>query len=156
MKKMNRKGFTIVELVIVIAVIAILAGVLIPTFSGIVTKAQESKALQEVKNAYTVYVSDTLHANGTPEKNIAVAFDDYYITLEDGKAEVSNSDKGYAVFTVGTNNEGDKILIAPQHTHTWNKSEPTGNCTTCGTACTESHVGEGTCETCGMAKTTQP
>ena len=42
----NRKGFTIVELVIVIAVIAILAAVLIPTFSGIVNKANESSALQ--------------------------------------------------------------------------------------------------------------
>lgn len=53
MKKNNRKGFTIVELVIVIAVIAILAGVLIPTFSGIVKKAKENAALQEAKNAYT-------------------------------------------------------------------------------------------------------
>lgn len=49
----NRKGFTIVELVIVIAVIAILAGVLIPTFAGVTNKAKESKALQEAKNAYT-------------------------------------------------------------------------------------------------------
>ena len=57
MKKMNRKGFTIVELVIVIAVIAILAGVLIPTFSGIVTKAQDSKALQETRNAMVDYIS---------------------------------------------------------------------------------------------------
>ena len=52
MKKNNRKGFTIVELVIVIAVIAILAGVLIPTFAGITKKAKESKALQEAQNAY--------------------------------------------------------------------------------------------------------
>ena len=52
MRKNNRKGFTIVELVIVIAVIAILAGVLIPTFAGIVAKAQKSAAEQEAANAY--------------------------------------------------------------------------------------------------------
>ena len=52
MKRNNKKGFTIVELVIVIAVIAVLAGVLVPTFSGIVKNAKESKALQEATNAY--------------------------------------------------------------------------------------------------------
>lgn len=53
MKRNNkRKGFTIVELVIVIAVIAILAGVLIPTFAGIVAKANKSAAEQEAANAY--------------------------------------------------------------------------------------------------------
>jgi len=35
-QKKDRKAFTIVELVIVIAVIAILAAVLIPTFSNII------------------------------------------------------------------------------------------------------------------------
>ena len=53
MKKMNKKGFTIVELVIVIAVIAILAAVMIPTFSGIVDKANNSAALQEAREALT-------------------------------------------------------------------------------------------------------
>ena len=52
MKKMNKKGFTIVELVIVIAVIAILAAVMIPTFGGIIDKANASKALQNAQNAY--------------------------------------------------------------------------------------------------------
>ena len=56
MKKMNRKGFTIVELVIVIAVIAILAGVMIPTFSGIVGKAQNNSRFQEVRNGLTLYL----------------------------------------------------------------------------------------------------
>lgn len=53
MKKMKnklKKGFTIVELVIVIAVIAILAAVLIPTFSSITNSARESAALQEAKS----------------------------------------------------------------------------------------------------------
>ena len=52
MRRNNKKGFTIVELVIVIAVIAILAGVLIPTFAGIVAKANKSAAEQEAANAY--------------------------------------------------------------------------------------------------------
>ncbi len=42
MKKLNKKGFTIVELVIVIAVIAILAAVLIPTFTSVVNNAKKS------------------------------------------------------------------------------------------------------------------
>ena len=41
--KNNRKGFTVVELVIVIAVVAVLAAVMIPTFSGIIKKANISK-----------------------------------------------------------------------------------------------------------------
>lgn len=57
MKKRNKKGFTIVELVIVIAVIAILAAVLIPTFSGIVEKANKSSALSTARNAYAVILS---------------------------------------------------------------------------------------------------
>lgn len=46
-----KKGFTIVELVIVIAVIAILAGVLIPTFSSVTKNAKQSAAMQQAKNA---------------------------------------------------------------------------------------------------------
>ena len=50
MRNTNKKGFTIVELVIVVAVIAILAAVLIPTFSGIIRKANESKDIQLIRN----------------------------------------------------------------------------------------------------------
>ena len=57
----SKRGFTIVELVIVIAVIAILAAVLIPTFSGIINKANLSKASSQALNAYKAltYGSDT-------------------------------------------------------------------------------------------------
>lgn len=41
-KHPDRRGFTIVELVIVISVISVLASVLIPTFSGVVQKAQSA------------------------------------------------------------------------------------------------------------------
>ena len=47
----NKKGFTLVELVIVIAVIAILAGVMIGTFASVVKKAKESAKAQEMAAA---------------------------------------------------------------------------------------------------------
>lgn len=48
MKKPSRRAFTIVELVIVIAVISILAAVLIPTFSSIIKSANKSADEQEL------------------------------------------------------------------------------------------------------------
>lgn len=56
-KKNNRKGFTIVELVIVIAVIALLATILVPTFGNVVEKAQNAALIAEIKNAHASYVT---------------------------------------------------------------------------------------------------
>jgi type IV pilus assembly protein PilA len=100
MKKNNRKGFTIVELVIVIAVIAILAGVLIPTFSGIVEKAKKSAALQEAQNAYkeayAIALSDdgkiTTADNGTNGEGIVVSGFTFKVT-ETTEGEGANAKK---------------------------------------------------------------
>ena len=72
MKKLNNKGFTIVELVIVIAVIAILAAVLIPTFSGVVGKANESAALQTAHSTLTnaLNMSSTAQLTGRNVDNV--------------------------------------------------------------------------------------
>ncbi len=93
MKKFNKKGFTIVELVIVIAVIAILAAVMIPTFSGIVDKAKASAALQEVKAAYTVYLSDALVDDdaSTPAAKITVAHEGVTVNITNGEAKVEDN-----------------------------------------------------------------
>lgn len=62
MRKQNKKGFTLVELVIVIAVIAILTGVLIGTFASVISRENQSKAVQEwkaaVDEAYVEFVAD--------------------------------------------------------------------------------------------------
>ena len=58
MKNTKKRGFTIVELVIVVAVIAILASVLVPTFSNVVKKAKESAAMQNARSAWTAYLAD--------------------------------------------------------------------------------------------------
>ena len=57
--KNKKKGFTIVELVIVIAIIAILAAVLIPTIASLIKKANVSKDTQLVRNLNTALAADT-------------------------------------------------------------------------------------------------
>ena len=78
MKRNNKKGFTIVELVIVIAVIAILAGVLIPTFAGIVKKANKSGIDQETRAALTVILAEE---NG----QLTTSADYYFFYVNDDK-----------------------------------------------------------------------
>lgn len=85
MKKLNKKGFTIVELVIVIAVIAILAGVLIPTFATVVEKANESKAMQEAKNAYELYLAESDNAQKLADQDLCIKSGNYYFHVNDGQ-----------------------------------------------------------------------
>ena len=87
MKKMNKKGFTIVELVIVIAVIAILAGVMIPTFGGIIKTANESNvksaAAATFKDLYAVDLADgAVDKSGTDPDVTKVITSDYTKTNE--------------------------------------------------------------------------
>ncbi len=79
----NRKGFTITELVIVIAVIAILAAVLIPTFSSIINKANNSSDLQAARNLMVEYVAQE-DADVETVYFIKVK-DDVYYKVENGK-----------------------------------------------------------------------
>lgn len=59
-KKIKKRAFTIVELVVVIAIIAILAAVLIPTFVNLVKRANEASALLEAKNLITEMLAEML------------------------------------------------------------------------------------------------
>ena len=87
-KKNNRKGFTIVELVIVIAVIAILATVLVPTFSNVIKDANDTALLQEVKNEYTNYTVNYAASEGFTE-NLFILLDGKYYEIENGAVKVS-------------------------------------------------------------------
>jgi type IV pilus assembly protein PilA len=62
LRKKDQKGFTLIELMIVIAIIGILAAIAIPNFLSYRTKGQNSAALSNAKNFYNsamAYFADT-------------------------------------------------------------------------------------------------
>lgn len=77
--KKAKRGFTITELVIVIAVIAILAAVLIPTFSNVINRANESAALQESRSEYDNFRPETILSDDT------TVGDDYLFVYKNGE-----------------------------------------------------------------------
>ena len=58
------KGFTLVELIIVIAVIGVLAAILIPVFSNVINKANQKSALSDARNAVEEYVAAVTTGEG--------------------------------------------------------------------------------------------
>ena len=67
----NRKGFTLVELIIVISVIAILVGIALPRLRGMIDEgntakaASELRALQAAVESYYIHNSKTYPADGS-------------------------------------------------------------------------------------------
>ena len=59
---MRKKGFTLLELIIVITILAVLAGAMIPLFSTTRRQAQDAKAMSDldaIKSAAVMYHYDT-------------------------------------------------------------------------------------------------
>ena len=117
----SKKGFTIVELVIVIAVIAILAAVLIPTFSNVIEKSHQSACLQAAKSKFEeVYALD--YSDGTVDGGTGTDVDDdvkEYLDENKLEAEKDADGKVTKVTTPGIVSyevlseevkEGDKVL----------------------------------------------
>ena len=87
MKKNNNKGFTLVELIVVLVILAILAAILVPALLGYIDKAREKQVTTNAEAAYvaaqalaTEYYGKTAKADVTAAK---------------AKNYVSGSDNGY-------------------------------------------------------------
>ena len=75
--KKNNKGFSLVELIVVIAIMAVLVGVLAPTLIGNIEKSRESKDLQNldsIRQAVVTAMSDeSVYSSTVPASGSAAA-----------------------------------------------------------------------------------
>ena len=84
-KKKDNKGFTLVELVIVIAILAILVGILAPQYTKYVEKSKKSvdvNNMEELVKAVEVYVIDTATKDSlTAENGVVLKLDKDGVTV---------------------------------------------------------------------------
>lgn len=97
MKKNNKKGFTLVELVIVVAVMAILVAVAIPTIGAVTSKAKASVYDSNAKTIESMLKLEEANA----DDGSATSTPDYKKALEDANLGIKN-DTFYV--DPGTNN----------------------------------------------------
>jgi type IV pilus assembly protein PilA len=102
----NKKAFTLIELIVVIAIIGVLVAILVPTMTGFVQEANESTALANARTVYSVAQAEIAFAmvndGGAPANADALK------TLVD--PQLGNMDGGYTL------NYADGVLTSVEYT----------------------------------------
>lgn len=109
--KNKKKGFTVVELVIVIAVIGILSAILIPTFVGLTKRAQDAALQENLRNAYVAYTADQ-----TVEAGNIKAEDQVYVVV----VTVENNEEvktAYQINAGGVWEVNENAVLNEQYKH---------------------------------------
>ena len=70
MKRLNKKGFTLAELLIVVAIIAVLVAIAIPIFTSQLEKAREATDAANIRAAYAEVQAAVLTGEATGKVTI--------------------------------------------------------------------------------------
>ena len=114
-RKKDNKGFTLVELVIVIAILAILVGLLAPQYTKYVEKSRKSadvNNMEELVKAVEVYVIDSATKDKVPAQTTAVTLklDADGVTVGGKKPTASDSPMFYNAFNEYVKNWNTVVL----------------------------------------------
>ena len=99
-KRLNKKGFTLIELIVVIAIIAILAVILLPRFTGFTEDANQKSAISDARNI--LLAAQALDAQGqTP--TLALINDYLGTSFAAASLTLTDIDEGDFVYTLTKN-----------------------------------------------------
>lgn len=98
-RKKNKKAFTLIELIIVIAIIGILIAILVPTMLGFLDEAKKTAALANARTMYSTAAAAvtfvmTSNATGEVTKDAAIA---KTVQLFNGTEGASELPKGFDI-----------------------------------------------------------
>lgn len=82
----NNKGFSLVELIIVIAIMAILAGILIPQFVKYISSSKVSGDIQQAENIYNAVAAQYADSQGNAPADMTYDGKLYKVTGDVAKA----------------------------------------------------------------------
>ena len=85
-KKKDNKGFTLIELVIVVAILAILVGILAPQYTKYVEKSRKAADASNLENLVTAF--KTVASDGTEDH---VDADEYTITISKNGSTIAEN-----------------------------------------------------------------
>ena len=77
LRKNNKKGFTLVELIVVLVILAILAALLIPALTGYIDKAKQKQIVAETRQSVMAAqtLADEEYAKGKSDTDIKAVLD---------------------------------------------------------------------------------
>ena len=92
MKKLNKKGFTLAELLIVVAIIAVLVAISIPIFTAQLNKAKYAADEANARSIYSEMVADYLANGGSQSTGFAL---DRYTISENATGDAAKVKVSY-------------------------------------------------------------